>query len=95
MTEDMRKWLKVKPCHACKKNVVDITIDCGNCKDYTEWAKGPPALFGAKLSDMVTELDRRKPCKRCKRYMSVWCSACNWNGVRLLVDGLENFKEAK
>ena len=44
--------------------------------------------------DLIAELERRRPCKKCARNGNQNCYNCRWNGVLVLMRE-DNFKEAE
>ena len=51
-------------------------------------------LSQASTADLIAELEKRRPCKRCGANGGSKCVNCKWNGVLVLMRE-DNFKEAK
>ena len=54
---------------------------------------GPSSVIEVDIpaSDLIAELEKRRPCEKCKDYLQVVCGNCVWDSL-----GQEdNFKEAK
>lgn len=61
------------------------SIECVNC--------GASGEFNVEIptADLIAELERRRPCKRCEFKLDEYCECC-WDGLNSKQD---NFKEAK
>ena len=63
-------------------------------KDY----KAKQLRFEYSTDDLIAELERRRPCKRCEhwRHNATPCKTCFWKGLWNMGEALhtDNFKEA-
>ena len=53
------------------------------------WIKYEPST-----SDLIAELERRRPCRKCKGFQTLQCVGCIWASVYKMKIDSDNFKEA-
>ena len=45
-------------------------------------------------SDLIAELERRRPCRKCKGFQTLRCVGCIWASVYKMKIDSDNFEEA-